>query len=602
MEAYQMISKNLVNLDVLSLGYNNINGSIRDSIGRLTNLRTLGLDYSFFSGVIPSSIGNLTKLLYLYMGSNRLEGNIPPTLGNCKQLLYFLLHKNKLSGAIPQQLMYLSSLTIVNVSYNSLTCSLPVDIGNWSHLIALDFSFNNFSAIIPPTIGNCLSLGYFHMQRNSLHGTIPDIGALMDLQFLDLSLNNLSANMFPNIQRLHLAQNSFTGSIPSSLANATKMMTGTIRGTIPKDISNLVSLDLLYLGDNRITCIIPDSVGSLPNLGNLEYGMGAKLSVLGDIYSFGILTLEIFTGKRPTYTCFQESLSLHHFEKRALPKGVMELLDRTTLDCEMPGKAENGEECWANLNKEQVECLVDILEIGVACSAESPRDRLTMRQGEVPASLARLTKLRLLRLSVNSLSGEFPPPLYNFSSLELISLSFNNFSGNLRSDLGHYFPNLQRLYLGNCQFIGSIPSSLANASKLLQFDFPENNFTGNIPKGFGNLQNLLWLNVLSNHLGYGKNDDLDFVSSLTNCSSLQMLHFGDNQFGGTLPHSTTNLSSQLRRLLLGGNRIGGSIPKDISNLVNLNVLYMGYNNFTGSIPDIGRLTKTWEVSTWVTIT
>ncbi|PHT53627.1 LRR receptor-like serine/threonine-protein kinase EFR [Capsicum baccatum] len=123
-------------------------------------------------------------------------------------------------------------------------------------------------------------------------------------------------------------------------------------------------------------------------------------------------------------------------------------------------------------------------------------------EGEVPASSAQLTKLRLLGFSVNSLSGEFPPSLYNLSSLELIALSYNNFSGNLRSDLGHYFPNLQRLYLANSQFIGSIPSSLSNALKLLQLDFPENNFTGNIPKGFGNLRNLLWFNVWRNHLGY----------------------------------------------------------------------------------------------------
>ncbi|KAM3381444.1 hypothetical protein P3S68_007017 [Capsicum galapagoense] len=213
-------------------------------------------------------------------------------------------------------------------------------------------------------------------------------------------------------------------------------------------------------------------------------------------------------------------------------------------------------------------------------------------EGEVPASLAQLTKLRLLGLSVNSLSGEFPPSLYNLSSLELIALSFNNFSGNLRSDLGDYFPNLQKLYLGNCQFIGSIPSSLANASKLLQLDFPENNLTGNIPKGFGNLRNLLWLNVNRNHLGYGKHDDLDFVNSLTNCSSLKMLHLGDNQFVGTLPHSIVNLSSQIQRLLIFGNRIGGSIPREISNLVNLNLLDMSNSNLTGGIPDsVGRLTN-----------
>ncbi|KAK6794889.1 hypothetical protein RDI58_008342 [Solanum bulbocastanum] len=214
-------------------------------------------------------------------------------------------------------------------------------------------------------------------------------------------------------------------------------------------------------------------------------------------------------------------------------------------------------------------------------------------EGQVPAFLARLTKLRLLGLSVNSLSGEFPPPLYNLSSMELISLSFNNFSGNLISDLGNYFPNLQILYLAKCQFIGSIPSSLANASKLLELDFSINNFTGNIPKGFGNLWNLLWRNVWSNQLGHGKHDDLDFVNSITNCSSLQMLYFGDNQFVGTLPYSTVNFSSQLQSLQFYGNRINGNISREISNLVNLNLLKMSNDNLlTGVIPSsIGNLTE-----------
>ncbi|KAH0686483.1 hypothetical protein KY284_017036 [Solanum tuberosum] len=116
---------------------------------------------------------------------------------------------------------------------------------------------------------------------------------------------------------------------------------------------------------------------------------------------------------------------------------------------------------------------------GVKCGLRHGRVIRLNLKGRGWQKMPSITKLRLLGLSVNSLSGEFPPPLYNLSSLELISLSFNNFSGNLRSGLGNYFPNLQILYLAKCQFIGSIPSSLANKrnSKLLELDFPVNNFT-----------------------------------------------------------------------------------------------------------------------------
>ncbi|RWR84524.1 putative LRR receptor-like serine/threonine-protein kinase [Cinnamomum micranthum f. kanehirae] len=42
-----------------------------------------------------------------------------------------------------------------------------------------------------------------------------------------------------------------------------------------------------------------------------EYGMGGEASIFGDIYSYGILLLEIFIGKKPTGEIFNESLSLH---------------------------------------------------------------------------------------------------------------------------------------------------------------------------------------------------------------------------------------------------------------------------------------------------
>lgn len=54
-----------------------------------------------------------------------------------------------------------------------------------------------------------------------------------------------------------------------------------------------------------------------------EYGMGERVSIMGDVYSFGILLLEIFTGKKPTDKLFQENLNLHHFVKITLPDRAM---------------------------------------------------------------------------------------------------------------------------------------------------------------------------------------------------------------------------------------------------------------------------------------
>ncbi|XP_058006605.1 probable LRR receptor-like serine/threonine-protein kinase At3g47570 [Hevea brasiliensis] len=58
-----------------------------------------------------------------------------------------------------------------------------------------------------------------------------------------------------------------------------------------------------------------------------EYGIGSQTSTSGDIFSYGILLLEMFTGKRPTDHMFKEGTSLRNFVKRALPEQVTQILD-----------------------------------------------------------------------------------------------------------------------------------------------------------------------------------------------------------------------------------------------------------------------------------
>ena len=64
---------------------------------------------------------------------------------------------------------------------------------------------------------------------------------------------------------------------------------------------------------------------------NAEYGMSEEISTKGDVYSFGVLLLQLITGCSPTDEKFNDGISLHEFVDRAFTKNIREVVDPTML-------------------------------------------------------------------------------------------------------------------------------------------------------------------------------------------------------------------------------------------------------------------------------
>ncbi|XP_074279763.1 uncharacterized protein LOC141605038 [Silene latifolia] len=106
-----------------------------------------------------------------------------------------------------------------------------------------------------------------------------------------------------------------------------------------------------------------------------EYGIGSEPSTKGDVYSYGILLLELMTGKSPTDNMFDEGYSLHKHAEAALSDQVLQIVDPLLEEDNITEEADDRRAIQDELQRRE-ECINAVISVGVSCSNHQPQERM----------------------------------------------------------------------------------------------------------------------------------------------------------------------------------------------------------------------------------
>ncbi|KAM4080437.1 hypothetical protein ACJW30_11G016000 [Castanea mollissima] len=439
-------------LDHLYLQGNSFEGVIPSSIASLKGLEHLDLSRNNLSGLIPKGLEKLLFLKYLNLSFNDIEGELP-TEGVFRNVnAISVVGNNKLCGGIPQ--LQLTTCHTVTKSRKSFTFRVKITI---ICVVVCIFLVASFLALYwrkrskkkPSSIDSkmellpTISYKMLHQATNGFSpsnligsGSFGSVykGVLDQEESINYNGNDFKALVFEFMTNgsldlwLHPMENCDNQSknlsvlqrliIAIDVAFALNYLHNHCEQKIihcdlkPSNIlldSDMIAhvsdfgLSRLLTTSNDYSQKCTSSIGLKGSIGYAapEYGMGGEASTEGDVYSYGILVLEMFTGRRPTDDMFKDGLDLHNFVKMTLPKRLIQVVDPLLLpreveemgvataammatkeddnDNEIVEEANNIENS-RHIDVDMRKCLLSILNIGILCSLESPKERISMEE------------------------------------------------------------------------------------------------------------------------------------------------------------------------------------------------------------------------------